>query len=52
MKELMNTMEKDFMKENFTKSEMFIYGFVYPMVFIALLAIVAMLDAMIASSLN
>lgn len=46
MKEFMNTMEKDYQKENFTKTEMMIYGVLVPMALVAVMAIAGWLESL------
>lgn len=46
MKEFMNTMEKDYQKENFTKTEMMIYGVLVPMALVAVMAICGWLESL------
>ena len=43
MKEFLEIMEKDILKENFTKHEMFVMGIVAPAIFIAVCILVNLL---------
>lgn len=51
MKYFMKSMEKDYMSENFTKTDWLVFGILEPLALVIVLAIMAMLDAMLKSSL-
>lgn len=51
MKDFMNSMEKDYMSEDFTKTDWLVFGILAPLALVIVLAIVAILDAMLKSSL-
>lgn len=46
MKEFFDVMEKDYLKENFTKEEAIIYGVCVPLIFTVLLLIMSILEQM------
>ena len=50
MKEFLETMEKDYLKENFTKEEAIIYGVCAPLIFTALLLIMSILEQMMTTA--
>ena len=51
MKDFMESMEKDYMSEDFTKTDWLVFGILAPLALVIVLAIVAILDAMLKSSL-
>ena len=51
MKDLWKSMEKDYMSEDFTKTDWLVFGILAPLALVIVLAIVAILDAMLKSSL-
>lgn len=51
MKDFLETMEKDYMSEDFTKTDWLVFGILAPLALVIVLAIVAILDAMLKSSL-
>lgn len=44
MKEFLEAMEKDYMKEKFSKKEMVVYGILVPLALIALMALAGWLE--------
>ena len=46
MKEFLDAMEKDYLKEHFTKEEAIIYGVCAPLIFTALMLIMSILEQM------
>lgn len=46
MKKLIDTVEKDYLKENFSLSECVVYGIVVPVVLIALMGLAGWMDSM------
>ena len=44
MKEFLKIMGMDILSENFTRKQMVVYGFIVPVVFIALMAIAGWMD--------
>jgi hypothetical protein len=51
MEDLWKSMEKDYMSEDFTKTDWLVFGILAPLALVIVLAIVAILDAMLKSSL-
>ena len=47
MKELFETMEKDYQKENFTTQEMVVYGIIAPLVLVAVMALAGWMESLI-----
>ena len=47
----MESMEKDYMSEDFTKKDWLVFGILAPLTLVIVLAIVAIFDAMLKSSL-
>lgn len=51
MEDFMKSMEKDYMSEDFTKTDWLVFGILAPLALVIVLAIVAILDTMLKSSL-
>lgn len=49
MKEFFETMEKDYLKENFTKKQAIIYGVFAPLIFFAILLTMSILEQMMTT---
>ena len=47
MKEMFNVLEKDIRKENFSKSELLVYGFIAPIVLIIIMAIAGWMETLV-----
>ena len=47
MKEIFETMEKDYQKENFTTQEMVVYGIIAPWVLVAVMALAGWMESLI-----
>lgn len=46
MKEFLETMEKDIQAENFSKSDMFVYGILCPMILVLTAILISILEDM------
>ena len=51
MKELWQTMEKDYRDENFTKSEWLVYGVIAPVLLVLVIALISLLEDMVNNNL-
>ena len=47
MKKFWETMEKDIQEENFTKSDMFVYGILYPLILVLTAIIISIIEDMV-----
>lgn len=47
MKEMLDVLEKDIRKENFSKSELLVYGIIAPIVLIIIMAIAGWMETLV-----
>ena len=51
MKEFLKTMEKDIQAENFSKSDMVVYGILYPLILVLTAILISIIEDMVNNGL-